>query len=82
LSLGSRPSAAATRVSTFFHHPGEELVYRGDHGSGTTFFASCNMRCAFCQNADISTGKDNGAEVDAEHTIPQLLRSIARIVVG
>jgi len=33
--LGACQLAAATRVSTFFHHPGEELVYRGDRGSGT-----------------------------------------------
>ena len=56
---------AGTRVSTFFHHRGEEIVYRGQLGSGTIFFTSCNMRCAFCQNGDISTDKDNGMTVDA-----------------
>src|SRR5262249_21393667 len=25
----------------------------------------CNMRCAFCQNGDISTDKDNGSDTDA-----------------
>jgi putative pyruvate formate lyase activating enzyme len=54
-----------TRVSTFFHHLGEELVYRGRLGSGTIFFTSCNMRCAFCQNGDISTDKLNGMAVEA-----------------
>ena len=63
--LGACKLAAGTRVSTYFHHPGEELVYRGLHGSGTIFFTSCNMRCAFCQNGDISTDKDNGVVVDA-----------------
>jgi putative pyruvate formate lyase activating enzyme len=62
--VGACRLAAATRVGTWFHHPGEELVYRGTHGSGTIFFTSCNMRCAFCQNGDISTDKDNGDEVD------------------
>jgi putative pyruvate formate lyase activating enzyme len=52
-------------VSTHFHHTGEELFYRGTAGSGTIFFTSCNRRCAFCQNGDISTDKDNGQEVDA-----------------
>jgi putative pyruvate formate lyase activating enzyme len=52
-----------SRVSTYFHHPGEELIYRGRQGSGTIFFTSCNMRCAFCQNGDISTDKDNGVVV-------------------
>ncbi len=62
--LGACKLAAETRVSTYFHHPGEELVYRGRRGSGTIFFTSCNMRCAFCQNGDISTDKDNGTAVD------------------
>ena len=56
--FGACKLAADTRVSSFFHHTGEELVYRGTHGSGTIFFTSCNMRCAFCQNGDISTDKD------------------------
>jgi putative pyruvate formate lyase activating enzyme len=63
--LGACKLEAGARVSSWFHHPGEELVYRGTRGSGTIFFTSCNMRCAFCQNGDISTDKDNGEEVDA-----------------
>ncbi len=62
--LGACKLAAETRVSSYFHHRGEELVYRGTHGSGTIFFTSCNMRCAFCQNGDISTDKDNGMASD------------------
>ncbi len=49
-----------SRVSTYFHHMGEELPIRGRKGSGTIFFTSCNMRCGFCQNGDISKDKDNG----------------------
>jgi putative pyruvate formate lyase activating enzyme len=63
--LGACKLAAGSRVSSHFHHPGEELVYRGTMGSGTIFFTSCNMRCAFCQNGDISTDKDNGLETRA-----------------
>jgi putative pyruvate formate lyase activating enzyme len=66
--LGACKLAASTRVSTYFHHPGEELMYRGTAGSGTIFFTSCNMRCAFCQNGDISTDKDNG-EVTGARTL-------------
>jgi putative pyruvate formate lyase activating enzyme len=61
---GTCQLASATRVSSYFHHTGEELVYRGRMGSGTIFFTSCNMRCAFCQNGDISTDKDNGIPID------------------
>lgn len=62
-----------TRVSTFFHHLGEELIYRGRLGSGTVFFTSCNMRCAFCQNGDISADKDNG-EIISERALATMAR--------
>jgi len=62
--LGACKLASGSRVSSHFHHIGEELFYRGTLGSGTIFFTSCNMRCAFCQNGDISTDKDNGEETD------------------
>ena len=35
-------------------HRGEEPAISGDRGSGTIFFANCNMRCAYCQNHQIS----------------------------
>jgi putative pyruvate formate lyase activating enzyme len=74
--LGACRLAGESRVSSYFHHPGEELIYRGRRGSGTIFFTSCNMRCAFCQNGDISTDKDNGEPVTARTlaTMAWLLR--------
>jgi hypothetical protein len=51
--FGACKLASASRVSSHFHHTGEELFYRGTEGSGTIFFTSCNMRCAFCQNARV-----------------------------
>jgi putative pyruvate formate lyase activating enzyme len=75
--LGACKLGSGTRVSSYFHHPGEELIYRGGLGSGTIFFTSCNMRCAFCQNGDISTDKDNGEAVSPRTlaTIAWLLRT-------
>jgi len=35
-------------------HFGEEPVLVGKGGSGTIFFAGCNLHCVFCQNYDIS----------------------------
>ena len=63
--FGACKLGAETRVSSYFHHFGEELVYRGGLGSGTIFFTSCNMRCAFCQNGDISTDRLKGQPVSA-----------------
>jgi putative pyruvate formate lyase activating enzyme len=41
-------------VASYFAHLGEEDCLRGQRGSGTIFFANCNLKCVFCQNFDIS----------------------------
>jgi len=41
-------------VSSAFPHHGEEHPLSGWRGSGTIFFAGCNLRCLFCQNWEIS----------------------------
>ena len=38
-------------------HFGEEAPLVGTGGSGTLFFAGCNLGCIFCQNYDISHGR-------------------------
>ena len=43
-----------SRVSSVGAHFGEEPVLVGPGGSGTIFFAGCNLGCVFCQNFDIS----------------------------
>ena len=41
-------------VSSFGPHFGEEKILVGEGGSGTIFFTSCNLRCVYCQNYEIS----------------------------
>ncbi len=41
-------------VSSYGPHFGEESPLVGTHGSGTIFFANCNLKCIFCQNYTIS----------------------------
>jgi putative pyruvate formate lyase activating enzyme len=41
-------------VSSVCAHRGEEPALSGTRGSGTIFFANCNMRCVYCQNFQIS----------------------------
>jgi putative pyruvate formate lyase activating enzyme len=53
------------RVASAFPHFGEEDCLRGSRGSGTIFFAFCNLRCVFCQNWDISQAQA-GRELSAE----------------
>ena len=47
---------AAALVCRAAPHYGEEPCISGTRGSGTVFFAGCNLRCVFCQNHDISRG--------------------------
>ncbi len=51
-------------VASFNPHFGEEAPLVGKFGSGTIFFSSCNLRCSFCQNYEISHLRE-GAEVEA-----------------
>ena len=41
-------------VSSVMPHHGEEDCLSGTRGSGTVFFAGCNLECVYCQNYDIS----------------------------
>ena len=41
-------------VYSFMAHHGEEPPISGTRGSGTIFFANCNMSCAYCQNFQFS----------------------------
>ena len=45
-------------VSSVCDHHGEEPVLSGYNGSGTVFFGSCNLRCVYCQNWQISQDRD------------------------
>lgn len=54
------------RVSSFSPHYGEEDVLVGEHGSGTIFLGSCNLRCCFCQNYEISFYPDDSKDLSAE----------------
>jgi len=57
------------RVSSAGPHFGEEPPLVGRRGSGTVFFAWCNLRCVYCQNHDISqtgAGEDVSAAQLAE----------------
>ena len=53
------------KVASFNAHFGEEAPLVGRLGSGTIFFSSCNLRCSFCQNYEISH-LEEGAEIEAK----------------
>ncbi len=61
---GKCGAVAVSLVSSSGPHFGEEAPLVGEFGSGTIFFAHCNLGCIFCQNYDISH-LDKGTEVNA-----------------
>ena len=59
-------------VSSVGPHFGEESVLVGFGGSGTIFFAGCNLGCVFCQNFDISHHR-HGREITVERLAQSML---------
>ena len=75
--LSDRKAACKTgryaMTSSYFAHHGEEDCLRGWNGSGTIFFAWCNLRCSFCQNWDISQ-LGEGTTTSPQHLAAMMLR--------
>jgi len=60
-------------VESVCPHFGEEEVLVGTHGSGTIFFAHCNLKCVFCQNYGLSQ-KGEGYEITLEELAKAMLK--------
>ncbi len=41
-------------IAKYYLHPYEEPVISGTKGSGCVFFGGCSLKCAFCQNYELS----------------------------
>ena len=64
-------------VSSAGSHFGEEKPLVGSGGSGTIFFAGCNLGCIFCQNFDISHYRHG-----RQQTVEQLARNMLELQEG
>ncbi|MGD8966210.1 MAG: radical SAM protein [Anaerolineae bacterium] len=62
---GSCHTGVRAKIASYGPHLGEEDPLRGTRGSGTIFFAWCNLSCQYCQNYDISQ-RGSGREVEPE----------------
>ncbi len=74
--VGACGIGAQAVVASAGPHFGEEPPLVGPGGSGTIFFAGCNLDCAFCQNHDISH-TDQGRAVTAAE-LSELMLQLAR----
>jgi len=50
------------KIAKYYLHPFEEPCISFKNGSGTIFFSGCNLRCAFCQNYEVSRA-ERGKEI-------------------
>jgi putative pyruvate formate lyase activating enzyme len=66
VKIGVCRSGMIPVVASICAHHGEEPPLSGTHGSGTVFFGNCNMKCAYCQNYQISQDRNclQGKEMD------------------
>ena len=55
---------ASLSVARAALHMWEEPCLSGKEGAGTVFFTGCNLRCVYCQNAEIADG-NHGAVITA-----------------
>lgn len=59
--LGYCKSFENLKIAKYSLHHYEEPIISGTNGSGTVFFCGCSLKCAFCQNFEVSrnlTGKE------------------------
>lgn len=61
------------KISSDNLHFGEEPPISGIHGSGTIFFAGCNLACVYCQNYPIS---------QLHHGNPITIDRLAKIMIS
>ena len=50
------------KIAKYYLHPFEEPVISFKNGSGCVFFCGCSLRCAFCQNFELSRN-ERGKEI-------------------
>src|SRR3990172_1042958 len=68
-----RLGAGVAMDRAIIHH-GEEPPISGHSGAGTIFFSSCNLKCSYCQNYQISH-RVQGKKLDSQ-TLAELILSL------
>lgn len=62
-------SGEKARVARAKLHFWEEPPISGTRGSGAIFFTGCSLRCAFCQNSEISGSSVHGRDFETDELI-------------
>ena len=54
LRAGACGASDKIKIAKYYLHKFEEPCISGKNGSGTVFFCGCSLKCAFCQNFELS----------------------------
>lgn len=63
-NLLGRCGVKGIKIAKYYLHPYEEPPISFSKGSGCIFFCGCSLRCAFCQNYELSRN-ERGKEISA-----------------
>ena len=72
--IGNCKAKNKIEIALVSKHMHEEPCISGKRGSGTIFFAHCNMHCMFCQNYEISQENKKYKELTIEELANIMLR--------
>lgn len=72
-SVGVCGVGANLKIARVGLHLWEEPCISYGNGSGTIFFSGCGLKCVFCQNHEISSGK-TGVEITPDKLADEMLK--------
>ena len=76
--LGNCKATDKIEIALVSLHKYEEPCISGKSGSGTIFFAHCNLHCIFCQNYEISQTTKTHKEISVEELADIMLEQQKR----
>jgi putative pyruvate formate lyase activating enzyme len=71
--LGFCRSGSGLEIASICLHRGEEPVLSGRRGICNIFFSHCNLRCAYCQNWQISRNESPARALDLDEVVASVL---------
>ena len=67
-AVGFCNASNSIKIAKYMLHMWEEPIISGTNGSGAIFFSHCNLKCVYCQNAQISS-QGKGKEISVENLV-------------
>lgn len=68
IGVGFCKASNKLKIAKYMVHHWEEPIISGSNGSGAIFFSHCNLKCAYCQNYQISAYGE-GKEISTQELV-------------